>query len=156
MGKHFLMSKRFDKCSAKDFGLEQVEGERCAAIDPKDGTVWAKVSLYDFGWGKENGYYKKPFLTFPQLYSLVLNNESGDDLYGAAAIILDHFPDELLAECEGIMNDHARKQEFRKLIEVFDLKNPANRCPIQGKSACQINSDYSRWKRVSDKAAKIG
>lgn len=57
MGEHFVMSTRFDKCEASDFGLEQLDAKR--ATNPKDHTLWGKCKLYDFGWGKENGFYKE-------------------------------------------------------------------------------------------------
>lgn len=33
MGEHFVMSTRFDKCEASDFGLEQLDAKR--ATNPK-------------------------------------------------------------------------------------------------------------------------
>ena len=33
----------------------------------RDHTLWGKCKLYDFGWGKENGFYKEPLPGFDTL-----------------------------------------------------------------------------------------
>ena len=90
MGEHFVMSTRLDKCEASDFGLEQLDAKR--ATNPKDHTLWGKCKLYDFGWGKENGFYKEPLPGFDTLLELVLYGKNRDDRYGAAAVILKKYP----------------------------------------------------------------
>ena len=112
MGKYFVMSVRFNKCSALDFGL--IPKDSGTAIDPNDNSIWVKTELYDFGWGKENGFYKAPLPDFDTLLELVLHSEDRDDMYGAAAIILEKYADELLYRCEAMMNDPLRKKEFRR------------------------------------------
>ena len=111
MGKYFVMSKRFNKCNASDFGLV-TEGTD-VAIDPKDGSVWIKAALYDFGWGKENGFYKSPQPDFDTLIELALHSTDEEDKYGAASILLDKYGDELLRQCENLMNDYSKKEDFK-------------------------------------------
>ena len=59
--------------------------------------------MYDFGWGKENGFYKSPLPNFDILLELALNSKSRDDMYGAAAMFLENYADELLCQCETLI-----------------------------------------------------
>ena len=79
-------------------------------INTETGETYRKRALYDFGWGKENGFYKAPLPDFDTLLELVLHSEDRDDMYGAAAIILEKYADELLYRCEAMMNDPLRKK----------------------------------------------
>ena len=111
MGKYFVMSKRFNKQYAKDFGL--ISNGNNTALDPTDGSLWTKTNLYDFGWEKENGYYKEPLPDFLSLFEITLCSNNDDDTYGAAAIILEKYPDELLIKCEQLMLDKKHKWTFK-------------------------------------------
>lgn len=153
MGNYFAMSFQFNKGNASDFGF--IAKDENTAIDPKDDSVWIKCALFDFGWGKENGFYKVPLPGFGVLFDLVLHSENRDDMFGAAAVILEKYADDLLCQCEKIMNDRARKEEFKRLVEVFNLKLPTNRSSVVQKTYAQIQNDYRRWKTVSEKAMKI-
>lgn len=153
MGNYFVMSKRLNKCDASDFGLIQKDSN--TAINPKDNSIWIKTTLYDFGWGKENGFYKFPLLDFESLFKIALYSSNSDDMYGAAAIILDKFADSLLRKCEIFMNDNSRKNEFKKMVDLFNLKSSLNKCSVSGKTFAQIQSDYTRWEAVSDAAIKL-
>ena len=62
--------------------------------------------------GKENGFYKSPLPNFDILLELALKSKSRDDMYGAAAMILENFADELLCQCETLINDRSRKKEL--------------------------------------------
>lgn len=147
MGNYFVMSMRFNKINASDFGL--ISNDANTAINPNDNSIWIKSALYDFGWGKENGFYRAPLPNFDTLFELALYSTSRDDMYGAAAIILDNFADELLQHCEKLMNDRFRKKEFKTSVELFKLKLPINRSSVVQKTYEQIQSDYSRWKKIS-------
>lgn len=153
MGDYFVMSMRFDKCNASDFGF--VSNNSNTAINPKDNSIWIKAALYDFGWGKENGFYKIPLPDFDTLFKLALYGANKEDMYGAAAVILERFADELLCQCEIFMNDRSKKKDFKKLVELFKLKLPINRCPVAQKTYDQIQNDYSRWRKVSEIAEKF-
>lgn len=153
MGSYFVMSMRYNKCNASDFGL--ISNDTNRATNPNDGSIWIKAALYDFGWGKENGFYKAPLPDFDTLFELALYSTNREDMYGAAAVIVEKFPDELLCCCETFMNDRCRKKEFRKLVELFNLKVPTNRCSVSQKTHEKIQSDYERWKKVSEMAIKL-
>lgn len=153
MGKYFAMSMRFNKCNASDFGL--VFKDKDTAINPKDNSIWIKSELYDFGWGKENGFYKAPLPKFDFLFELAMYSTDIEDVYGAVAVILKNFPDDLLCKCEMFMNDCFRKKDFEKMVELFDLKESKNRSTVSGKTYEQIQGDYKRWNTVSENAMKI-
>ncbi len=150
-GKHFRMSRRFNRHSAADFGL--MEQSENLALCQADGSLWEKAALYDYGWGPENGYYKLPLPDFPDLMEILLHEESDEDVYGAAAIIERDYPEALLAQCEQFMQDTTHSAEFQKLSQVFRLHSPINRCPVVGKTSAEIQSDSERWKRIADFAA---
>lgn len=151
MGKFFVMSNRFNKQSALDFGL--LESDNGMALNPADGSLWKKDQLFDFGWGEENGYYRVPLPCFSQLIDMVLSGDNDEDIYGAAAIIEKQHPDELLAFCENLVLDSGRTRDFERLSLVFHLDYPVNRCTISGKTREEIQADSDRWKRISEYAA---
>ena len=153
MGKLFLMSTRFNKCSASDFGLVALADNK--TLDSKDGSIWEKAKLYDFGWGEENGFYRVPLPTFDTLFDIVLHSNDQEDRYGAAAIILKRSPEELLSRCETIIGDPTKKKESKILVDVFGLDRPINRSPITGKTYQQISDDYNRWGRIARIAARF-
>ena len=152
MGNYFVMSTRFNKSGASDFGF--VAEDSNTAINPVDNSIWIKASLYDLGWGKENGFYKDPLPDFNSLLEIVLYTIDAEDMYGAAAIILDKFAEDLLCACETFMNDRSRKKEFKKMVKLFDLKTELNRCSVLGKTYAQIQQDHKRWKAVCEMAMK--
>lgn len=153
MGNYFVMSMRFNKNNAYDFGL--VFNDMNTATNPKDNSIWIKAALYDFGWGRENGFYKYPLPDFETLFNLVLYSTNREDIYGAAAIILEKYPDELLCQCEGLMNDRSRNKEFKKLVKIFKLNVPMNRSAVVQKTHDQIQNDYKRWRKVLEMAEKV-
>ena len=153
MGEHFVMSTRLDKCEASDFGLEQLDAKR--ATNPKDHTLWGKCKLEVFGWGKVIGFYKEPLPGFDTLLELVLYGKNRDDRYGAAAVILKKYPEKLLNECESCMEDVANSSAFKKLADIFNLKDPINLCPAANKSHDRIKSEYLRWKKISEAASRL-
>ena len=128
MGNYFVMSTRFNKSKASDFGL--ISKDANTAINPNDNSIWIRTALYDFGWGKENGFYKSPLPNFDILLELALNSKSRDDMYGAAAMILENFADELLCQCETLINDRSRKKEFKRLVELFKLSRQQTGVPL--------------------------
>ena len=153
MGKFFVMSKRFNKQSALDFGLSD-KGSGMA-VNPDDGSLWKKDQLFDFGWGPENGYYRVPLPDFPHLMDIVLLEGNDEDVFGAAAIVERQYPEEFLEYCEKIIVDPERAEDFEKISRVFRLDYAINRCPTEGKQYQEIQSDSERWKKISDQAARI-
>ena len=152
MGHYFVMSKRFNKCKASDFGFVSIDSNK--AINPKDNSIWIKTNLYDLGWGKENGFYKSPLPGFSTLLDIALYSDNMEDVYGAASIILEKFADELLCQCEFFANDCSKEKEFKTLVELFKLNVPLNRCSVVQKTYEQIQSDSTRWNEISKKAVK--
>lgn len=151
VGHYFLMSTRFNKQKALDFGLLELEGTD-SAINPIDNSVWKKCTLYDYGWGRENGYYRTPVLDYDGLLELILSSNQVDDVYGAAAIILDKYPDELLVTCEQMRRSPSRTAELQKMISVFHLHLGINHSPTIGKTVEEIEKDSCRWRAISDAA----
>ena len=149
MGKYFKMSRRFDKRNPSDFGLMACSGE-AYAINPEDGSIWNSCALYDFGWGCENGFYRVPLPDFSELLEIVLESHEQEDVFGAAAIILDLFPDELLEELERIYSCLGRNTTKIKLAKVFQLDLGINRSHIQGKNYSEIVADASRWHAIAE------
>ena len=149
MGNYFLMSTRFNKQKASDFGLLEIEGTD-SAINPIDKTLWKKCTLYDYGWGRENGYCKTPILEYDGLLELILSSSQEDDVYGAAAIIMDKYPDELLETCERMSCCENKTIEFKKMTSVFQLHLGINHSPIIGKTVEEIEKDSYRWRAISD------
>ena len=149
MGIYFMMSFHFDKSKASDFGL--IEKNENTAIDPRDNSIWEKCALYDFGWGAETGFCKQPIPEFDYLINLSLDSTDRDDKYGAAAVILKKYPNKLLNWCE----KHYGKNDFKNAVDIYNLKNPINRCASKGQSREQIKSDYTRWLKIAREAGKI-
>lgn len=147
MGHFFVMSTRFNKCDASDFGLLPLAEDMAAS--PNDGSIWVKTELYNFGWGDENGYYRYPMPSFEKLFHLVLNSADEEDIYGAASVILKRYPDELLKQCEAIAENRGGSDDFGKLVKVFRLDSPVNRSPVLRKTYAQIQQDSRRWREIA-------
>ena len=153
MSSYFVMSRRFNKRSAADFGLSDLGDDM--AVRSSDGSLWQKALLYDLGWGPENGYYRVPLPDFPQLMDIVLRSNDEEDAFGAAAMIERQYPELLLEHCEEMMIDPARAADFEKLVRIFRLHHHVNRCPIAGKQSDEIRSDSERWSRIAESASAV-
>ncbi len=70
-------------------------------------------------------------------------------MFGAAAIIMQQHPEELLEYCENLILDPKRIEEFGKISYVLKLDHLRNRSPILNKSMQEITADFERWKRIS-------
>ena len=130
MGKYFRMSKRFNKKTPSDFGLT-TDAKGDYAIDPEDNSKWKPCSLYDFGWGNEIGYYRIPLPGFAELLQISIESNDSDDMYGAAAIILEKYPNDLLEYCEELFGPSINKRTAKQLIKAFQLDQCINRSPAQ-------------------------
>jgi hypothetical protein len=142
------MSTRFNKHKATDFGLVELES-MVSAIDPADKSIWMRCPLYDFGWGDENGYYRMPLPNYDELLQMVLHSKQEDDVYGAAAIILNQYPDELLETCEQMSLCPSVREDFMKLASVFHLHLGFNHSPEIGKTVTEIQKDAQRWRNIA-------
>ena len=133
-----MMSMRFNKEAPEDFGLIPSE-DTDIYIMPSDKSLWKKRNLYDFGWGKENGYYKLPLPQFDDLVNIIMNSECKDNKYGAAAIILDDFNDNLLRKCQEILKDGKNAKKYYDFFRILQLDIPINRSFTLGKNNKEIS-----------------
>ena len=147
------MSRRFNKTSAEDFGLQETDENM--AVNPADGTIWARTELYDFGWGRENGYYKCPMPEFIQLFNILLTGDEKEDMYGAAAMILDRYPDELAAECEKLIKTQISKEQADRLYRLLRMNTPVNIFNVLNKPYSEVKADFDRWKEICAEIAAL-
>lgn len=154
MGNNFLMSKRLNKQYPEDFGLISSE-DSDTYLKQDDHSLWKSRPLYDFGWGKENGYYKIPIPDFDGLVDIIMTSKEEDDKYGAAAVILDEYGDELLEKCFEILDDSKSSKNYSEFFMILNLKAPINRSSIWCKNDSQISEDLEKWKAVADKIGNM-
>lgn len=142
--KYFKMSRNFNKKNPKEFGFIIKDNK---IILPLDHSVWEIKQLYDFGWGKENGFYKTPLPNFNELIDIILKENDEDDIYGAAAIILELYSKELLLYLESL---GIPSQEIKgKLNKVFQLQKPINRSFEMRMSVEEISKEHMKWINIS-------
>lgn len=145
--KKFLMSKKFNKQSLEDFGMEYINGKY---IYIQDESEWMKCQLYDFGWGKENGFYKLPIGDFEELIEIVLNDYDEEDSYGAAAIIEENYAKELKEYLLMLIHQNCTNNIMCKLNEIFHLDKAINRTIKEKMSIAEIQKEYNEWKKIAE------
>lgn len=145
--KYFLMSMRFNKQNPSDFGLKYVNGK---FISLKDGSEWGQCQLYNYGWGKENGYYKKPLGSFGELLKLVLDFSDDEDSYGAASIIEDMYPNELKRYLLEFMSQQPSRKIKTRLNNLFKLNFSINRTFNKDHSFEKNEIEFQEWKKISE------
>ena len=69
-------------------------------------------------------------------------------------MIIEKYAEDLLIQIEKIMINPSCRNDFLRLIRLFNLDYPINRSSIMNKSNAQIENDFLRWKAVS-KSAKL-
>ena len=154
MGQYFMMSKRLKHQTPADFGLIEADtGDY--VVHPDDNSRWIRCNLYDFGWGREIGYYRVPLPRFSELLQILLESNDIDDIYGSAAMIMEKYPNDLLACCEELFTLPIDYDSAEKMIKVLQLDQCINRIPIQGKSFNEIENDFMRWQEVGRKAKSL-
>lgn len=144
---YFLMSTRFNKSSPSDFGLEYIDGKYKRK---EDETEWMPCKLYDFGWGRETGFYKIPIGSFEELINIVVNTSDKEDMYGAAAIIDEMFPQELKIYLLNLMSQTVSDSVKRRLNEVFNLDKRFNRTAFVGMRLSDIEKESKQWLLIGD------
>ena len=90
-----------------------------------------------------------PLPKFDDLVDIVLNSSLKDNQYGAAAVILDDFCDELLHKCQEILKDTKNLRKYSDFFKILQLDIPMNRSSTLGKKYEEISEDYEKWKNVS-------
>lgn len=146
--KHFRMSIRFNKQSPQDFGLTDQQGR---FICEQDGSQWVSRQLYDFGWGKENGFYKIPLGNFEQLMELVQGKDK-EDAYGAAAVIIEEYPTELKRYLLDLMQHEVRfwnRKRYRVLNRIFALHRGVNLTFQEGMPISTVEAEHRQWKEIA-------
>lgn len=149
--KRFLMSTRFDKQTPADFGLEFVDGRY---IRSSDGSEWVNCQLYDFGWGSENGFYKKPLETFEELMNMVISDDDEEDSYGAAAIIENLYSKELKLYLLNQTSKELSGDIKKKLNKIFRLNKRINRTASVGLTLSEIKREHEDWSLIADYYSK--
>ncbi len=117
--KYFRMNMKSRRYSPIDFGLVYQDGK---FIDIHDGSVWKISYLYDFGWGREEGYYREPLGDFNFLLGLIFNDNNKEDAYGAAAIIIYNYIDKLYLHLL-TLNKKEKSFFIEKTNEFFRFDN---------------------------------
>ena len=144
--KYFLMSTLFNKETAADFGLVEKDGR---FFRESDNSEWIKCSLYDFGWGDENGFYKLPLGDFYELINIVLTGEK-EDSFGAAAIIMDRYNDELKDFLIELMDKNPSNKSKKLLFDTFKLKWGTNRTAKNGMYIQEIEKEAHDWEKIKE------
>ena len=153
---YFLMSFRFNKTKPADFGLAVFDNEKF--INQEDNTFWIKRDLYDFGWGKEYAFMKLPKLCFNDLLELLINSNVEANRYGAATILEEEYPNELLNYLMELLvgsSNFAINEKMKEMFEIIQLKDPRNRCKTIGKHYTEIEDDFIKWRLISEKVKEI-
>ena len=154
MGNYFLLSMRFNKRTPEDFGLVSSENSDIF-IRQNDNSQWKSRPLYDYGWGKENGYFKIPMPNFAELVNIILESKSDDDKYGSAAVILDDYCEELLDKCFEIFESGDNLKNYSEFFKILQLQTPVNRSSTMGKEYSCVSEDYERWKMIANRISNI-
>lgn len=145
--KYFLMSQRFNKISAEDFGLITTN-EPGIYLQPEEKSKWMKRDLYDLGWGPEIGFCRMPIPDFPQLFEMVLREKDPENRFGAAAIILSDYGQALLEKCVALVQTQHLEQ-YRDVFIILNLDSPVrySEAPM-GKCTPE---EYCKWFAISQK-----
>lgn len=149
---YFLMSFKYDKTTPIEFGLQQSTEDNNVYVSNSDGANWAKIDLYDFGWGNEIGFMRLPKLSFEQLFYLLEHSTLDSNKYGASHIILKDYSYDLLNYLLVKLNDSSFKvtRSLKKAFQILGLDQVKNRTPIIGKSQSEIQQDFEMWKFVTE------
>lgn len=145
--KYFMMSVRYNKQTPADFGLKLIDGK---FIHTKDGTEWEPCELYDFGWGKEIGFYKKPLGSFTELIRLVVRSSDDEDSFGATAIIEELFLDELKKYLLDSTRTAISFAKRKRINDMFHLHLIASKAICKNVSIDQKNKEENDWKVIID------
>lgn len=144
--KKFMMSKKFNKISCSDFNLYEKNGKYYSKYDESE---WTPCLLYDFGWGKENGFYRVPLGDFSELIGIVLSRSDEEDSYAAASIIIDNYASELKSFLLDTISTDSKNVDYGRLNLIFKLEVPLNRTLDDRMDLASIEKEYSDWKYIS-------
>ena len=148
LGEQFRMGRRMYPSEPELFRLAY---DHTVDIfrDMDDGSYWQSSLLFDFGWGKEPGYYKLFLPSISGLVELLLTAKAEDDYYGAASVLLDEFAEEALPLLEAALQDSERYPRAAQRMKAVGLGLVVNRSEVKGKSAQHIQMDFERWQAIT-------
>lgn len=93
---YFMQTLRHYPCSISDFGLQ--ESDDGTYYHEEDQSYWVSKSLYNLGYGKENGFCKLPMLEFEKLIAFAFDdNVDNSDIvcvmnhWGAISVLTDDY-----------------------------------------------------------------
>jgi len=154
---YFRMSFRFDKKTPEEFGLTHLNKTSNRYIDVSDNSYWIQRKLYDFGWGNENGFMRHQNLSFDELWCLLVESKLEANRYGAAYVILNEYPEELLSYLDSLFDNPNNNisDSMKEAFEILGLEEVRNRCETTGKSYEEVNREYEKWKYVSKRVKEI-
>jgi hypothetical protein len=139
---------------AEDFGLIPIgNGERGRLL--QDSSEWLPISLYNLGWGAENGYYRVPMLDFNRLFDLLIHTDDEDNLYGAASVLMDKYAEEVLNKVIEILNHEEDLSRYKKAFKALRLEQGMNHSVIVGKSVKEVEADHAKWRFVAERVKPI-
>jgi len=95
------------------------EGDYC--VSQIDGSIWESASLYDFGWGKENGFIKLPQMGFSELWTLFLNAQIEENIYGAASVLVESYLSDTINTIKSLPLLKKISPHTRRRIKLLDL-----------------------------------
>ncbi len=152
--QYFLMSMQHDQEKPEDFGLASTDLPDLYKLS-KDGSRWVSRKLFDFGWGEENGFCRIPVPGFDDLIQIALESDDWQNKYGAAAILLKDYPEQLLAKCETLLRSSDTAKPYAGFFKDLQLNKPINRSEILGKSLTQVMADYAHWKKLAERINEL-
>ena len=139
--EYFFLTINFQPDYDKDFKLV---GEN-DYVYLRNGKMYRKRLLYDFGWGQEWGYVCSPEPTFKELIAIVenipicvrtnpfyflfpkmqrLNKRCWDNAFGAISVIMEDHVDELISFLrEKIKTDYFEDKFIRQRFQYFRFDN---------------------------------
>ncbi len=149
----------------------------------ENGKLYRKRLLYDFGWGREYGYAIVPEPSFRELISMIeyvsdsirnnpfyffskkkraLNKQCWDNAYGAIAVIMEEYVDELILFLqEKVQTDYFDDAYIRQRFQhfAFDRKKAHKfgicaGATINNQHYESVFNENKLWKKISSQVIK--
>lgn len=135
--QNVILSKNFEQ-----LGFKKIDNEYYEYI--KDNSLWKEKKLLDLGFGKGDGLYRFPILSFNQLLPLVFvkykENKNIDEvtfnLWGALAVLIDDYSYEFISY---IKSNFCKGEFINKFPFVYRYLNT------------EFNVSESMMRKMSDK-----
>lgn len=144
--KRFLVSTRFNIRTYSDFGLVRKDDKY---YNPSDNSEWEPCTSYDYGWGPENGFYKKPLPGFNELMKIVETDEDEENCFGATAMIQQKYIVELKEYLLKKTKEELPKAYKKRLVKFFKIDKAVNWTASNGMSIEEIEKEYKDWETIA-------